>query len=71
MKGHYEVITITELSRVGDLQNLEKYYRHRIRTAGGVVISVDIDEADFTAEKAAPILKAAAENADKIKQSGG
>ncbi len=71
MKIHYEVITIDELTRVGDTRGLEKYYRHRIKTAGGVVISVDIDEDDFTPEKAEPILKAAAENADKIKRSGG
>ncbi|GAI75331.1 unnamed protein product, partial [marine sediment metagenome] len=45
----------------------ERFYRHQIKTKGGVVLTVDIDEKDFTAEKAAPILLKKATEADKIK----
>jgi len=67
MADEYEVISIDELQRVRDTGGLEKYYRHRIRTKGGVVLTVDIDPVDFTPEKTGPILSKAAKNADKIK----
>ena len=66
MEQAYSVLKIDELSRVGDLHGIEKYYRHQIKTKGGTVLSVDIDEASFTPEKAAPILLKAAQNADAI-----
>lgn len=62
----YMVLKIDEMSRVSDVKGIEHYFRHRIKTKGGVVLTVDIDEKDFTPEKAAPILEAAAINADKI-----
>jgi len=62
----YEVLKIDELTRMTDTQGIERYYRHRIRTKGGVVLTVEIDEKDFTEEKAGPILAKKAENADKI-----
>lgn len=62
----YEVIKIDELSRLTDTQGIERYYRHRIRTKGGTVLTEDIDEKDFTPEKVSVILAAKAENADKI-----
>jgi len=62
----YEVLKIDELTRLTDTQGIERYYRHRIRTKGGVVLTVDIDEKDFTEEKAGPIFTKKAENADKI-----
>jgi len=66
MTAEYKVLKIDEMSRVSDVKGIEHYYRHRIKTKGGVVLSIDIDEEDFTPEKAAPILLAAAQNADKI-----
>ncbi len=66
MKAEYEVLRIDEMTRMSDIKGIEHYYRHRIRTKGGVVLSIDIDEKDFTPEKAAPILLKAAQNADKI-----
>lgn len=66
MKGEYEVLRIDEMTRMSDVKGIEHYYRHRIRTKGGVVLSIDIDEKDFTPEKAAPLLFKAAQNADKI-----
>jgi len=55
VKG-YKVLKIDELTKVGDLHGIEKYYRYTIKTDGGTVISVNINEADSTPEKAAPIL---------------
>jgi hypothetical protein len=66
MKGSYKVLKIDEMTRVGDTHGIERYYRHQIKTKGGVVLSVDISEEDWTAEKAAPILDAKAVEADKI-----
>jgi|TARA_Y100000310_G_scaffold154415_1_gene153977 ABC-type branched-subunit amino acid transport system substrate-binding protein len=66
MSKDYEVLKITELTKVGDLHEIEKYYRHQIKTKGGTVISVNVDEADFTPEKASPILTKAAVNADAV-----
>jgi len=66
MAAEYKVLKIDEMTRVSDIKGIEHYYRHRIKTKGGVVLTVDIDEEDFTPEKAAPILLAEAQNADKI-----
>ena len=66
MGNEYKVLRISELSRVSDVKGIEHYYRHRIKTKGKVVLDVDIEEEDFTPEKAGPILAKAAENADKI-----
>ena len=69
MNKEYKVLKIDELTRVGDLHGIEKYYRHQIKTKGGVVLSVNIDEADFTPEKAQPILLKKAQEADAILKS--
>jgi len=66
MEKEYQVLSIDERTRVSDVKGIEHYYRHRIKTKGEVVLSIDIDEEDFTPEKAAPILLKAAQNADKI-----
>ena len=71
MAKEYQVLRIDELTRVGDMSRLEKYYRHTIKTAGGVTLSVDIDERDFTPVKAPPILAKHAADTDKILTSGG
>ena len=66
MAKEYKVLSIDELTRVSDVKGIERYYRHTIKTRGGVVLRVDIDEQDFTADKAAPILAKKATEADKI-----
>jgi len=66
MANEYKVLKIDELTRVGDTGGIEHYYRHQIKTRGGVVLTVAISEADFTPEKAAPILAKRAIEADKI-----
>lgn len=62
----YKVLKIDELTRVNEVRGIEKYYRHQIKTKGGVILTVDIDEKDFTAEKADAILTKKATEADKI-----
>lgn len=71
MGKEYEVITIDELTRLADIGGIEKYRKVRMKTKGGVLQTVDLNEADFTEEKAIPILTAAAKKADAIKASGG
>ena len=66
MAAEYKVLRIDELTRVSDTGKIEQYYRHQIKTKGGVVLTVDIDAKDFTDEKVAPILLKKAQNADKI-----
>ena len=66
MEKAYKVLKIDELTRVSETRGIEKYYRHQLKTKGGVILTVDIDEKDFTAEKAAPILEKKAAEADKI-----
>lgn len=66
MAAEFKVLKITEMVRPGEVGGIEKYYRHQIKTKGGVILSVDIAESDFTPEKAAPILLAKAQEADKI-----
>jgi hypothetical protein len=62
----FTVLKIDELTRLSDAGGVEKFYRHQLKTKGGVVLTVDISEKDFTAEKAAPILEKHAIEADKI-----
>jgi len=61
-----EVTRITEVSRLDPKRGIIKIYRHIIMTKGGSSLTVDIDQEDFTAEKAEPILRAKAEEADRI-----
>lgn len=66
MTNEYKVLKITEMVRPGEVGGVVKFYRHQIKTKGGVILSVDIGEDDFTEEKAAPILAAKAVNADNV-----
>lgn len=66
MDKAYTVLKIDELQRVDDLKGMVPYYRHTIMTKGGTRLRIDIDQGDFTPDKVAPILEAAARNADGI-----
>ena len=66
MDREYRVLKIDELSRLSDTGGIERYYRHTIKSRGGVTLTVDISERDFSVEKAGPLLKARAVEADKI-----
>lgn len=66
MAKEYKVLRITELTRASETGGVEQYYRHLIKTTGGVVLTVNINQAAWTDDVAAPILQKAAINADKI-----
>ncbi|MBA7578926.1 hypothetical protein ES708_20792 [subsurface metagenome] len=66
MADEYKVLKIDEMSRIAEVGGIEKYYRHQIKTKGGVILTVNVTEKDFTAEKAAPILLKKAIEADKV-----
>lgn len=66
MAKEYKVISIDEMVKPGEVGGIDKFYRHRIKTEGGVVLTVEISEENFTEEKAAPILLKKAQEADKI-----
>lgn len=66
MANEYKVLKIEELSKIDDVGKIIPYYRHTIRTAGGTVLRVNIDEADFTPDKVAKILTDKAKQADRI-----
>ncbi len=71
MSKEYEVLHTDQLTRVSDTRGLENYYRVQIRTRGGTVLSVNIDEDDYSTAKAGPILQAKARNADEVSKLGG
>jgi len=62
----FKVLKIDEMTRLSETGGVEKYYRHQIKTKGGVVLTVDVSERDFTAEKAQPILAKKSAEADAI-----
>lgn len=66
MEKNFTVLKIDEMTRIGELDKIEHYYRHTIKTKGGVILTVDISEKNFTKEKAAPILDKRAVEADAI-----
>lgn len=66
MGTEYNVLKIDEMTRNVAGDGLVHIYRHTIKTKGGVVLTVDIPEKDFTVEKTAPILQKKAIEADKI-----
>ncbi len=67
MAREYEVLSIDELVRPSDRGGIEKYYRHRIKTRGGTVLTVDVGEGDMTKEKVAAALAKRATEFDAIK----
>ena len=64
--GSFRVLKIDELVRPSETGGIERYYRHTIKTKGGMIRTVDISEKDFTEARAKPILEAFASEADKI-----
>lgn len=64
MGDNYTVLKIDELTRLGDMNNIERYYRYTIKTKGGTRLSVDVDEKDTKPEKVATILAQKAQDFD-------
>jgi len=71
MPNEYKVLKIDELTRLGETEGVERYYRHKIKTKGGTILTVDISADNFEAAKAGPILLTAAQNADTVLKLGG
>jgi len=67
MSQAYKVLSIDELSRVGEAGGVERYYRHKIKTRGGTVLTVDIGEEAMDEANVVAILEARATLFDKIK----
>ena len=66
MVAAFHVLKIDEMTRLSETGGVEKFYRHQIKTKGGVVLTVDVGEKDFTDEKVLPLLASKASMADKI-----
>ena len=66
MPKEYQVLKVDEMVRPGEISGVERYYRATIKTHGGTVLTVDLQEADFSAEKAGPVLAKAALAADQV-----
>lgn len=66
MTGEYSVLKVTPMTRVADEGGIEKYYRVKYKTRGGVVDTVDVAEADYSEKSLPPILLKVAEKHDKI-----
>lgn len=66
MGSEYKVLKIVQMVRPGEAEGIVNVYRHTIKTKGGTILNVEVKEEDFTPEKAAPILLARAQEADKI-----
>lgn len=66
MGSEFKVLRIDELTKLSDTGQIERYYRHQVKTKGGVIITVDVDEKNFTAEKVSAIISKRAVEADKI-----
>jgi len=71
MANEYKVIRGDELTRMSDTRGVETYRRYQLRTRGGMIIRVDLDEKDWSDEKAGAIFLKAAQEADKILKLGG
>ena len=66
MTQEYKVLSIDELTRPDDIRGIKQVYRYRVKSKGGVIFTVELDDPDPTAEKVAPVLAAKAAEFDKI-----
>jgi len=66
MAAEYKVLKIDELTRVSDEKGIKQVYRYLVKSAGGVVFTIELDDPDPTTEKVAPVLLKKAKEFDKI-----
>ena len=62
----YRVLWIDQLTRAGDTGGIEHYNRVKFKTKGGLVRSMEIEEADLTEEKVNEVLTKEAMRLDKV-----
>jgi len=67
MAAEYKVIDATEMTGIDKVKGVYKFRRYTLRTKAGSVIEVNLNEDNWTPEKAAPIFLKAATDEDKIR----
>jgi hypothetical protein len=67
MASEYKVIDSVEMTGIDRLKGVFKYRRYTLRTKSGSIITVDLDEKDWTPEKASAIFLKYATEEDKIR----
>lgn len=66
MGAEYKVLKIDEFTRPDELRGVKQVYRYTVKTKGGTIFTLELDDPDPTAEKVAPVLAAKASEFDKI-----
>ena len=67
MATEYKVTDSVEMTGIDREKGIFKYRRYTLRTKAGSVLTVDLEEKNWTPEKAAPIFLKAATEEDKIR----
>ena len=67
MAAEYKVLKSVEMTGFQDARGLFKYRKYTLLTKAGSVITVDLEEKDWTSEKAAAVFLKAATEEDKIR----
>lgn len=67
MSKLFTVLDVTELQRIGETKEVETVYRYQAKSAGGIVFTETIKEAEATPEKVEKILGEKAARLDKTK----
>jgi hypothetical protein len=67
MATEYKVTNSIEMTGISNEGKIYKFRRYTLRTKSGSVITVELDEKDWTAEKAGAIFLKAATEEDKIR----
>jgi hypothetical protein len=67
MAAEYKVTDSVEMTGIDKARGIFKFRRYTLQTKGGSVITVELEEKNWTPEKAAPIFLKAATEEDKIR----
>ena len=62
----YVVLKIDEMTRLADAGGVERYYRVKMKTEKGIIISVELEVDELPKDKATPILTKKAKEADSL-----
>jgi hypothetical protein len=67
MAAEYKVTKSLEMTGISEEGRIYKYRRYTLHTKSGSIITVDLDEKNWTPEKASAIFLKAATEEDKIR----
>ena len=67
MAAEYKVIESVEMTGIDKVRGVYKFRRYTLRTKSGSVITVELEDKDWTPERASPIFLKAATEEDKIR----